>query len=179
MKMIYTIMQIEVDATGISSSQDNVGVNFAMDTDTYGGRFEKVSLALKIIGNCSLFNSGSGHGGFNIVDSIVDIDANGTYLGRATSYVGATLYLLRSVLKGKINFTTQNTYSYIYRMSDSIHDVEYNNTPSPPRTSGTNCVFNKDKVNWSDTTGLTGVTSAQLLSPTALQEAGLSIGVDT
>ena len=179
MKMIYTIMQIEVDATGISSSQDSSGVNFANDSDTYGGRFEKVSLVLKIIGNCSLFNSGSGNGAFNIVDSIVDIDANCTYLGRKTSYVGATLYLLRSVLKGRINYTTQNNYSYILQIDDSVHDVEYNGTPSPPRSSGVNSVFNKDKVNWSDTTGLTGVTSAQLLSPTALQEAGLLIGVDT
>ena len=178
MNMIYTIMQIEVDATAVPSSQESYGINFAMDTDSYGGRFEKVSLVLKIIGNCSLLNSGSGNGSFNIIDSIVNIDANCTYLGRKTSYVGATLHILSSVLKGRINFTTQNTYSYIYKMSDSIHDVEYNNTPSPPRTSGTNSVFNKDKVNWSDSTGLTGVTSEQLLSPTALQAAGLSIGVD-
>ena len=178
MNMVYTIMQIKVDATAISSSQDSVGVNFANDPNTYGGRFEKVSLALTIIGNCSLFNSGSGNGGFNIVDSIVDIDANGTYLGRQNSYVGATLYLIRSILKGRINYTTQNNYSYILQMDDSVHDVEYNGTPSSPRRSGTNSVFNKDKVNWSDTTGLTGVTSAQLLSPTALKEAGLPIGVD-
>lgn len=169
------IMQIDVDASSIYS---NRYFQFSYSS-SYGYGFERNSLYLTVTGNCGFrFCYVSD---MNITDSLVVIDADVRQFGHSGYSQDSGMSMVRSVIKGKVKFTANGGYSFFSTCNRSIIDVEYEseNTPLPPRYTASLSVFNKEKVAWNDATGLTGVTSTELLSPTALQAAGLPIGVDT
>jgi hypothetical protein len=111
-----------------------------------------------------------------IINSELTINAKCIKLGSATSTYKASLN--RSIFKGEIECTSIGSYVFL-SIINSIVDFKVNDTVAtiPVSSSCEASVYNSDKITISKT-GLTGVTSAQLLSPTALQAAGLPIGVD-
>lgn len=130
------------------------------------------------------------NGGYNtsvyFYDSKITIDLD---VDDATAnYASKLVTLYRSIVTGKAKYR-RATHAYsaplFCHIYDSIYDVEdrdvnaqTNTYPQPSEAQRS--VFNKTKNSWwTDMTGLTGVTSEELLSPTALQSAGLPIGVDT
>lgn len=168
------IMQIDVDASSMNS---NRYFQFFYSS-SYGYGFERNSLYLTVTGNCGFrFCSGTG---MNITDSLVVIDADVGQFGNSSGTSDNGMSMVRSVIKGKVKFTTNGTYSFFSTCNGSIIDIEYEseNVPLPPRYTASHSVFNKEKIAWNDATGLTSVTSTELLSPTALQAAGCPIGVD-
>jgi hypothetical protein len=169
-----SIMHIEVDASALSSTRC-----LGMAYGTSGGHgFSRNSLSLKIIGNCGFCGYNIGEN-YAIVDSVMDLDFDLRYYGATGSY--GSLSLTRTTIKGKYKFTEAGTKSFIRSCTDSIYDVESISeaTAVVPQVGGTRCIFNSDKVSWSQT-GWTGVSSEHLLSPSWLQEhTNFPIGVDT
>lgn len=169
------IMHIEVDATILSSTY-SFGMAYS---PSYGHGFSRNSLALTVIGDCGFSGYTYTNNQYNIEDSTVDLDLDIKGYGDIYSpYSG--LGLIRTTLKGKYKFTTVGT-NFIESCTDSIYDVESisSETTPAPHVSGTRCIFNSDKVSWSQT-GWEGISSKNLLSPSWLQEhTDFPIGVDT
>lgn len=169
------IMHIDVTSTTSSSS---VGFCYA---ESYGHGFSRNSLTLKIYGNRGLSGYNIGEN-YAIVDSVIYLDAELQVYGIPKSdNSNGSISLTRSMLKGKYKFVTAGTKSFIRRCTDSIYDVETISeaTALVPQVGGTRCIFNSDKVSWSQT-GWEGVSSEHLLSPSWLQEhTNFPIGVDT
>jgi hypothetical protein len=169
------IMHIDVTSTIAPSS---VGFCYA---SSYGHGFSRNSLTLKIYGNrgFSGYNIGDN---YEIVDSVIYLDAEFQAYGIPNSDgSNGSISLIRSTLKGKYKFVTAGAKSFIRSCTDSIYDVESISeaTAVVPQVGGTRCIFNSDKVSWSQT-GWTGVSSEHLLSPSWLQEhTNFPIGVDT
>ena len=166
-----SILHITFDATDIGDKQ----VLFNLGT-SYGMGFNRNSLVLKVIGTANSRFAGSGYGSANIQDSILDLDIDIGAVGWTNG--NGYLDILRSTIKGTIDCTSYSSY-FFGVMSNCIFDCTCTNTALPKPAIYYSSVYNNEKVGWTDDTGLVGVTSEQLLSPTALQAAGLSIGVDT
>lgn len=126
----------------------------------------------------------SGDSSFRVTNSVIDLDVVANQFTKGSgSY---SFYGNRSIIKGKVK--ANSTGNYFENLVDCVFDVsDSEGAELKPPSSRSRSVFNKDKIivdethhtNWANLTGLVGVTSEQLLSPTALQAAGLSIGVDT
>lgn len=174
-KMVDSIMQLDIDASGMGTNQI-LGFSY---TDNYGCGLESCSVIFKTTSNnnCQFSPSYSG-GSIPIKNSVVDFDVVCKTFGTRTSG-NARFSVNRSVLKGKIKYSSISNYA-TFNVYDSIIDIDFDSTTNPSPPGGkSNSVFNKDKVNWQDSTGFVGVISSELLSPTTLQTKGLPIGVDT
>ena len=120
-------------------------------------------------------------GNIVLTDSVIELDVSITGQMVCSSDSNA-LGLKRSLVKGTLSFSAGDNGRMFHGVEDSIIDVYVPSSTNLGRPQGTllRSVFNKQKItSWSGVTGLAEVTSADLLSPTALQAAGLSIGVDT
>lgn len=122
-------------------------------------------------------------------DSILDLDITADTIANYNTYFDTE----RCVFKG--NIKAINAVDYFFGANhDTIFDISDNEgrwIKAP--LAHDRSVFNSDKIDitynpsqyidrhsdWRNQTGLAPVTSEQLLSPTALQAAGLLIGVDT
>ena len=167
-----SILQIDTD-----NSYSLVGFTYST---SYGSGFVRNSLYWRVRGSRA-FTTDTMSGVVSITDSIVELDVvvTGNATGTGSTYNG--LQLIRSLVKGSINCNGSDNSNIFNGVADSIIDLSIN-TANLGRPIGTctHSVYNNQKApHWSNITGLTGVTTEQLLSPTALQEAGLSIGVDT
>ena len=164
---------LQIDAN--NSYAGNMGLTYST---SYGYGFTRNSLYWKVRGTGD-FSFYLQSGTFSIVDSIIELDVS---VNGVNGVLNAGLGLNRCLVKGKVYYNTTNNGGMFYKVEDSIIDVDVSDSSVLQRPVSTcvRSVYNKTKIaNWSDKTGLTGVTSEQLLSPTALQAAGLSIGVDT
>lgn len=128
--------------------------------------------------NLELASTNSRYYSPNIVNSDITINGKVERLGTTQTNGYNLINLNRTVLKGNIESTSIGAYVF-GDITNSIVDFKVNDTVTTIPVYGT-CqasVYNSDKITISKS-GITGVTSAQLLSPTALQSAGLPIGVD-
>lgn len=166
-----SILHITLDATDLGDKQVlfNLGAS-------YGMGFKRNSLVLTVNGTADSRFAGSGSGSANIQDSVLDLNIKIGSVGWTSG--NGYLDVLRSTIKGKIDCNSYTSYFY-GAVHDCIFDCICTNPAMPTPAFYSASVYNKEKVGWTDHTGLIGVTSEQLLSPTALQAAGLSIGVDT
>lgn len=107
-------------------------------------------------------------------DSTLDFDIIAGTIANRAAYFDTE----NCVFKGNVN--SRNMDYFFGANHNTIFDIsDVGGSNLIASLAHNNSVFNKNKLGWSDSTGLIGVTSEQLLSPTALQAAGLSIGVDT
>lgn len=184
-----SIVQIVVDYSNPPAGSDpRIAIYYS---GSYGCGFARNALTLKIFSSHSNGAFICGHenyGAVNVEDSIIDLDIDIPWYSTAW---GSKFQLVRSVMKGKYKYSSYRgnlgSTGLIGSCIDSIYDVEHISTIEPPYPTGnsTHCIFNNDdkespaiKTNW-NRTGWTGVTSAQLLSPSWLQEyTDFPIGVD-
>ena len=147
---------------------------------SYGYGFTRNSLRLTGV-SAGYFKPCINGNNIPITDSIIDFDIQFNQFGSTNSGAYNPKFdVQRSILKGKIKYTSNNSYPDWVYLTDSIVDINFiTNATVPAPSSSLRSVFNKDKVNWSDTATLVGVDSTQMLSPTELRNAGLLIGVDT
>lgn len=188
------VIQIEVDYSNPAAGSDpRIAIVYCGSgaNGTYGCGFARNALTLKIFSSSSngtfRFTHEEG-GNVNVEDSIIDLDIDIPYY---SSSWGTPFRLVRSIMKGKYKYSTYKgnlgTSALLGACTDSIYDVEHISTIAPPYPIGNSahCIFNNDvkespaiQNNW-NVLGWTGVTSAQLLSPSWLQEhANFPIGVD-
>ena len=169
-KVTDSIMHIDIDASNLNDTN----YLFLCMAGPYTSGFARNSLALKATGSNTTFN-GSDSGSILIEDSLFDVDIDVYIIGHSSNRYSD---VLRTTIKGKVKCTTYGS-GFFGVFGDSIFDVACTTSWFPSPVIKDASVYNNEKVSWSNSAGLVGVTSEQLLSPTALQAAGLSIGVDT
>lgn len=171
-KIIDSVIQGEINSTYSTNY-------FTYGSETNRRGIYRSSVNLKI--NCG--DSGStwqfsSTNGFVIQDSNMNLNIEAYRIGKS-DYTNNNS-VVNSTITGKFKSRDSHRSQIINSVTNSILDFESEATNAfpTPYYSCAGSVFNNEKLSITKT-GLTGVTSAQLLSPTALQAAGLSIGVDT
>lgn len=182
-KVMDSIIQTTVNYSG------NGSLIWFYTTTRSNRYFYRCSCKLKINAPNATICGGGYYESFYAEDCVFDFDITaGTFSNMSNGYFDC----VRSVIKGKIK--ADNTSYYFGANHDTIFDIsdsEGREIKAP--LAHDRSVFNSDKINitynpseyidrhsdWRNQTGLAPVTSEQLLSPTALRAAGLSIGVDT
>lgn len=169
-KVTDSIMHIDIDASNLGDTN----YLFLCMAGSYTSGFARNSSALKVTGSSTTFN-GSDSGSILIEDSLFDWDIDVYTIGHSSNCYSD---VLRTTIKGKAKCTTYGS-GFFGVFSDSIFDVDCTTAFFPAPVIKDASVYNNEKVSWTDSSGLMGVTSAELLSPTTLQSKGLAIGVDT
>ena len=182
-KVEYSILHINLNFSGAGQL-----IWFYSDTSS-NKHFNKCSCKLKINAPDATVCGGAYSGGISFDNGVLDLDVTAkTFSNMNNCYFNS----VRSVIKGK--FKADNMGYYLGGIGDCIFDIsDGEGAELRAPLIHERCVFNSDKIDityapsqginrhsdWRGQTGLSPVTSEQLLSPTALQAAGLSIGVDT
>lgn len=117
----------------------------------------------------------SGRYNFTLDNSHIHVD-----LEAVSSYTRlGKLVINNTLLTGKIAETGSTTDSFMEKAKDSIIDLEFDRSMTF-YDGVSNSIYNNEKItNQSTTTGLTGLTTAQLKSASDIADTGFPIGVDS